>query len=345
MNQPLVSVIVPIFNVEKYIERCVRSIFEQTYENLEIILVNDCSPDRSVAELQKVLEEYPDRVGLTRIINHERNLGLAGARLTGLQASTGKYVLNIDSDDYIDREMIPKMVSLAEKENADITICDFMYVYSAKYEHIHVNPPLNPLKCMEAVLVGTVHSSVCNKLIRRSLFVDNNIYFIVGLNMFEDLSVMFRLLYFAKKIAYVDKPYYKYNLCNGQSLTKNSYSEKSQKNMVQIVELCQSFSTQNHCQKEILQAIRYLQTRIYCTIALKGNWRVYCVDSCFQSMNIEDIVNHPFMSGVEKIAGKFMLKKKFKKLVTFRSLVDIVRLIRRAVRELLSRHTSERNSI
>lgn len=95
-----------------------------------------------------------------------------------------------------------------------------MYVYSDKYEHIHVNPPLNPLKCMEAVLVGTVHSSVCNKLIRRSLFVDNNIYFIVGLNMNEDLSVMFRLLYFAKKIAYVDKPYYKYNLCNGQSFTK-----------------------------------------------------------------------------------------------------------------------------
>lgn len=328
MNQPVVSVVVPIFKVEKYIERCARTIFEQIYENLEIIFVNDCSPDRSVAVLQKVLEEYPDRVGLTRIINHERNLGSAGARLTGLQASTGKYVLNIDSDDYIDREMIPKMVSLAEKENADITICDFMYVYSDKYEHIHVNPPLNPLKCMEAVLVGTVHSSVCNKLIQRSLFVDNNIYFIVGLNMNEDLSVMFRLLYFAKKIAYVDKPYYKYNLCNGQSFTKNSYSEKSQKNMVQIVELCQSFSTQNHCQKEILQAIRYLQAWTYCTIALKGNWRVYGLELCFQKMFIGDIVNHPFMSRAEKIAGELMLKNKYYCLVTFRIIVNIAKRIR-----------------
>lgn len=199
MSQPLVSVLVPIYNVEKYIERCARSIFEQAYENLEIIFVNDCTPDNSVGVLRKVLAEYPNRIAQTQIINHEKNLGLAGARLTGLKTSTGKYIQNIDSDDYIDKNMISEMVALAKQEKADITICDFMYVYTNKKEHIYVNPPLDPLSCLECVLVGIVHSSVCNKLIRRDLYVGNNIYPIIGLNMLEDLSVMFRLLYFAKK--------------------------------------------------------------------------------------------------------------------------------------------------
>lgn len=219
MSTPLVSVLIPIYGVEKYIERCARSVFGQTYENLEIIFVDDCSPDRSADIVEKVLAEYPDRIPQTRIIRHEHNQGLAGARLTALNAATGKYIQNYDSDDWVETDMISEMVDLAEKESADITICDFMYVYSDHKQQRSVNPPLDPMACLEAVLLGKVHSSVANKLIRRDLYLDNGIHPIPGLNMLEDLSVMYKLLYFAKKLAYIPKPFYNYNKANENSYT------------------------------------------------------------------------------------------------------------------------------
>ncbi len=304
MCSSLVSVLVPIYNVEKYIERCARSIFEQAYENLEIIFVNDCTPDNSVGVLRKVLAEYPNRIAQTQIINHEKNLGLAGARLTGLKTSTGKYIQNIDSDDYIDKNMISEMVALAEQEKADVTICDFMYVYKNKKEHIYVNPPLDPLMCMESVLVGIVHSSVCNKLIRRDLYVGNNIYPIVGLNMLEDLSVMFRMLYFAKKIAYTSSPFYNYNLTNVQSYTSNAYNAKNQENMFQLAKLCQDFLQKNKCTDSINLAFGYSLARIYSGFALYGDLAFLDKNKgLFGSVHIDAIKNHPNMPRTIKKAG------------------------------------------
>lgn len=309
MSQPLVSVLVPIYNVEKYIERCARSIFEQAYENLEIIFVNDCTPDNSVGVLRKVLAEYPNRIAQTQIINHEKNLGLAGARLTGLKTSTGKYIQNIDSDDYIDKNMISEMVALAERENADITICDFMYVYTNKKEHIYVNPPLDPLRCLESVLVGIVHSSVCNKLISRDLYVGNNIYPIIGLNMLEDLSVMFRLLYFAKKIAYTSSPFYNYNLTNVQSYTSNVYSVKNQENMLQLARLCHEFKLQHYCPDELKKAFDSQAVWTYCSIALCGDTEyLYKERLLFKCVTAEAINSHLLMSKKEKLAGKLLLQ-------------------------------------
>ena len=87
-----VSVLVPVYGVEKYIEECARSLFEQTYGNIEYVFVDDCSKDGSIAILERVAEEYPQRKSQTRIIRHDHNRGLGGARLTALQKATGEYV-------------------------------------------------------------------------------------------------------------------------------------------------------------------------------------------------------------------------------------------------------------
>lgn len=271
MQQPLVSVIVPIYGVEKYIERCVRSIFEQTYQNIEIIFVNDCTPDSSMNILDKVIQEYPNRQSKVQIINHDVNRGLAAARKTGLLVAKAKYVIQWDSDDYVDVQFLEKMVALAEKEDADITICDMNNVYKDKVVHIHTNPPLDNIECMKRVLVGQVHSSLCNKLIRRSLYVDNNIYPVEGLNMREDLSVMYRLMFFAKKLAYLPEALYNYILVREGSYTSQKMTISHQKNAYELIKQMKCFVDSNNCEKDIVYAVDLFIASIYSSIALYGD--------------------------------------------------------------------------
>ena len=105
-----VSVLVPVYRVDRFIERCARSLFEQTYDNLEYIFVDDCSTDNSIAILRRVMEDYPERKGQVRIIRPERNRGLAAARNTALDAANGLFVTHVDSDDYLDRDAIRLLV-------------------------------------------------------------------------------------------------------------------------------------------------------------------------------------------------------------------------------------------
>lgn len=323
MSQPLVSVLVPIYNVEKYIERCARSIFEQAYENLEIIFVNDCTPDNSVGVLRKVLAEYPNRIAQTQIINHEKNLGLAGARLTGLKTSTGKYIQNIDSDDYIDKNMISEMVALAEQEKADITICDFMYVYTNKKEHIYVNPPLDPLSCLECVLVGIVHSSVCNKLIRRDLFINNRIHQFVGLDLREDFSVLYKLLYYCKRIAYLPKAYYYYRQ-NASSMV-NNYNEKSGKSGLLLIDDLSHFIEKERLgeiDSRLKEMVNYKIVSILCEYLLLSQERQYLQEyiELVRAFKLRYYCLNPILPMHYKLTGIFYK-------IRLRNLASVIRVL------------------
>ena len=130
MNQiPKVSMLVPIYGVEKFIERCAVSLFEQTYQNIEYIFVNDCTKDNSVVILKNVMERYPQRKPQVRIIEHEKNKGLAGARNTAVAAATGEFVMHVDSDDYVDKDIVKKTILSQKKVDADIVIVDFKKAY------------------------------------------------------------------------------------------------------------------------------------------------------------------------------------------------------------------------
>lgn len=323
MSQPLVSVLVPIYNVEKYIERCARSIFEQAYENLEIIFVNDCTPDNSVGVLRKVLAEYPNRIAQTQIINQEKNLGLAGARLTGLKTSTGKYIQNIDSDDYIDKNMISEMVALAEQENADITICDFMYVYTNKKEHIYVNPPLDPLSCLECVLVGIVHSSVCNKLIRRDLFINNRIHQFVGLDLREDFSVLYKLVYYCKRIAYLPKAYYYYRQ-NASSMV-NNYNEKSGKSGLLLIDDLSHFIEKERLgeiDSRLKEMVNYKIVSILCEYLLLSQERQYLQEyiELVRAFKLRYYCLNPILPMHYKLTGIFYK-------IRLRNLASVIRVL------------------
>ena len=116
----LVSILVPIYKVEKYIERCAISLFEQTYDNIEYIFVDDCLPDNSISILKEVVERYPQRKNKVCILHHEKNRGLSAARNTAINAASGLFISHVDSDDYLDPDAIKLLVEKQLETGADI---------------------------------------------------------------------------------------------------------------------------------------------------------------------------------------------------------------------------------
>ena len=212
-----VSVIVPIYKVRDYIERCAQSLMRQTLPNVEFIFVNDATPDDSVDILRRVLQQYPDR--LTKIVEHNHNKGLPSARNTGLKEATGEYIYHCDSDDYVDSLMLEDMYSLAHQNDLDIVYCDYFLSFNKNEKLIH-NMPFGDIECFvkDGLLGGKIKYNVWNKLIKRSIYVENGILFPEGHAMGEDMTII-RLASKSHSVGFVPKAYYHYNKTND-----NAYS-------------------------------------------------------------------------------------------------------------------------
>ena len=121
-----VSVIVPVYKVETFIERCIRSLMEQTLQDVEFVIVDDCSPDNSISIAQAVIQDYPGRKEQVKLIRHNVNQGLPAARNSGLTVASGEYVFHCDSDDFVEPAMLEQLYRAAKDEKADIVWCDWM---------------------------------------------------------------------------------------------------------------------------------------------------------------------------------------------------------------------------
>ena len=124
MNYPKVSILTPVYGVEKYIRRCAESLMSQTYENLEYIIVNDCTKDASVEILKEVIAEYPKRKEKVKLIELPDNKGLANARNVAIDAATGVFVLIVDSDDWVEPDIVEELVKYQQETEADIVSCN-----------------------------------------------------------------------------------------------------------------------------------------------------------------------------------------------------------------------------
>ena len=216
-----VSILVPIYGVERYIEQCVHTLMQQTYKDIEYVFVNDCTPDNSIDILKNVIEQYPERVSQVRIINHVTNQGLASTRQTALDAATGNSVLFIDSDDYILTDTVERLVDEMLTSHADIVDGGYSIVVDGvvvrNYVPLHVSSEayLKIMLCQNVVL-----NSVVGRLINRSLFSSNGISFIHGVDYGEDYSVVTRIMAEASR-SWVDTCFYFYRTNNPQSYTNN----------------------------------------------------------------------------------------------------------------------------
>ncbi len=216
----LVSVIVPVYGVEGFVERCLESLLNQTWQDLEIIIVDDCTPDKSMNIVETVLQRHPSRIGVVRILHHSVNKGLPSARNTGLDVARGEYVFHFDSDDYAEEDMIEQMAVAAINTGADIIYSDWYLTYNNRDRYMTQPIVSNPSEALEAMLTGKMKYNVWNKLVRRSLYTSNGISFPDGYPMGEDMT-MIRLMAVAKTVSYIPKAFYHYIKTNVGAMTAN----------------------------------------------------------------------------------------------------------------------------
>lgn len=219
-----VSVIIPIYKVEAFIERCATTLMEQTLREVEYIFVDDATPDSSIKVLEEVMTRYPERKEQVHIVHHGTNKGLPAARNTGLALATGEYILHCDSDDYVEPTLLEDLYNAAQAQNADIVWCDW-YLTFAENERYMKQPSFGtPVDALKAMLCGSMKYNVWNKLVRRSLYTDYQITFPAGYGMGEDMTMMM-LFAHAKKVAFVPQAYYHYIKTNTNAFSQ-TYSDR-----------------------------------------------------------------------------------------------------------------------
>lgn len=218
---PRISVIVPVYKTEKHIEKCLESIRCQTFDDIEILCIDDCTPDDSMAVVERMAEQ-DTRI---RIIRHERNLGLAGARNTGIKAAKSEYIAGVDSDDYIAPDMLEALWKGTNEGHYDVVVCGYEDVNEAGKtlaRHQVKVKTLDPIPA-DASPFKISNPSFWNKLWRRSLFVDNDIFFPDHI-YYQDSATTPRIYKKARNVNFIGGAYYKY-LIRDDSVT-NSTSDK-----------------------------------------------------------------------------------------------------------------------
>lgn len=257
MSEYLVSVIVPIYNVSEYIEKCAIQLFSQTYDKLEYIFVDDCSPDNSLEILNKIILDFPLRKNKVKIITHNQNKGLAAARNTGLNVAKGEYIFHCDSDDWLETNGIEEMVNKIVSEKADILYCNFYYTYNS-YNKLAIQAEVKTGETyIKNMFIEKLHGAVWNKLYKKSLFTDHFIQFPNGNDMWEDLYTNFYLFYYSKKISYLNKAYYHYNQENVNSLVKGISIKKLQEIILNVVKIEKFLNKQKD--KRFIEQIQILK--------------------------------------------------------------------------------------
>lgn len=226
MKNELISVIVPVYNVEKYLKKCIDSIICQTYENIEIILIDDGSTDSS----SKICDKYLLKDSRIKVI-HQKNQGIAIVRNKGLAQSNGKYIFWVDSDDYISNECIEYLYNLLKKENADMSICNYLQGSSRLYDfnsnEDYYNEIMNSKKALEYIYESDHYAFIMAaswaKLIKKELY-DNLKY--PENKLFEDIYMSHHLINNCNKIAYTNKVMYYYFQWNDSILGKKLHRGK-----------------------------------------------------------------------------------------------------------------------
>ena len=205
-NQLKISVVVPVYNTGKYLEKCLNSILNQTLKEIEVIVVNDGSTDFS----QQIITGFQANDNRIVAVNKE-NGGLSDARNVGIDKAAGEYIAFVDSDDYVDEMMFEKMISLAEKHHSEIVLCDLVKVdeNGKEFRDLPQSPQL-PEKIVlkdDFTIFGEMSCFACNKIFKRSLF--NQHRFKKGIH-FEDIELIPKLVIDSRVISKINEPFYKY---------------------------------------------------------------------------------------------------------------------------------------
>ena len=273
MMIPKVSVIITIYNREKYIEDCARTLFEQTLGDVELLFVDDASIDNSVMVLQKLLDNYPKRKALTKIICLEKNGGRAVARQTGIDNSTGEYVIHVDSDDWVDLDMLEKLYEKAKETHADIVGCNVTHEYR-NYKRIFCQDYSDNMDDnIRRLLNGKIFPSLCTSLTRTRLIRDNNISFPQGLDTGEDLLFNLGLYLHANKVVGIDNPFYHYRHTEDSGSFK--HTEKSINSVIEVSRRIENLMRETGNYEKYEHEILFRKFSMKCALITKFDNQAY----------------------------------------------------------------------
>ena len=246
-----VTVVVPIYNAEQCIERCVRSLFEQTLTDIEYVFVDDCTPDRSMDVLEEILKEYPERAENTVIIRHEKNTGQSGARRDGMKVATGEYIIHCDADDWVDADMYESMYEKAISAGVEAVCCDIVMEFDDSSTTLSVMDSYDDHQLMYACKapISVEYFSMCNRLVSRKVFERNTILPFEGVNMWDDVGLCTRVRFYTKSTAVINKGFYHYNRQNEQSTTRRPLLERAREQELCISRIEEFFMKENSYDK------------------------------------------------------------------------------------------------
>ena len=252
-----VSVIVPFYNVENYIEKCLETLVHQTLEDIEIILVNDGSTDRSEVVVKKFLEQYPDKITYLE----KENGGLSDARNFALPYAKGEYIAFLDSDDYVEKTMYKDMYELAKKEDSDMVECNFYWEYPDKKKE-DVGIVYNGKKEM----LEKIRVVAWNKLIRKEVLEKSKVLFPKGLR-YEDVEFTYKLIPYLDKISFLKKPCVHYIQREGS--ISNNQNERN-KEIFDVLEHVIDYYKENDLYNEYKEELEYVYVRYaFCSSLLR----------------------------------------------------------------------------
>ena len=307
MNMPKISIIVPVYKAEKYLNRCVDSILAQTFTDFELLLIDDGSPDRS----GEICDEYAKKDSRIRVI-HKENCGVSSARQRGLDESIGEYTIYADPDDWVEPTMLEELYNKAKEEDADMVICDFIYEYKTGSfickQHIDNCDAESILKKMFS---QQLHGSCCNKLIRRECYCKYNVSFPKDIIRWEDLYVICSLLMQPIRVTYLPKAFYHYDqIVNNNSIVRK-VTKQGLDSQIQFIEHFREIG----CSLELLYpSMRATKELAYCSDILETKQII----SLFSEIN-EKYINEPkgFLDFVPKgltalIKGKHIVSSFYK---------------------------------
>lgn len=253
---PKVSIIVPIYNVEKYIEKCLDSLVLQTLEDIQIVLVNDGSTDSSGEIAKKYAGKYQEKM----IYVEKENGGLSDARNFGIKYATGEFIAFLDSDDYVEKNAYEEMYNTAIKTGADYVECDFLWEYPNKTKKDKQYKYTNKKEMLSFVRVVA-----WNKLIKRELIIQNNIEFPKGLR-YEDVEFTYKLIPKINKFSYVDKEFIHY--VQRENSIANVQNERTAE-IFQVLDNVINYYKDNGLYEEYKEELEYNYARYLLCSSLK----------------------------------------------------------------------------
>lgn len=256
-NTNRVSVIMPVYNVEKYIDRAIESIINQSFQDWELIVVDDCSTDKSI----NIAKKYADQDGRIKIVMHEFNRGVSLARNTGICNAIYQYICFVDPDDYCGREYLQAMIDAVEEEQAELVVSGFVKEYSGEISRTLI--PFNKVNMsFKDALVEMVKKehfdwSPCDKLFLREKIVSNNVFFSSNYKLAEDLDFCWRYLKLCKRITFI--PSYQYHYVMHYDSATHKKRTTIRLTSVSVMKAC--YDDDSHCSNEIKQRMLELYVK------------------------------------------------------------------------------------